>query len=91
MMQKIGLRVNDLTWRLVDREIVLLDFRTSKYFSINSSGAVLWKLLSQGTDRDRLSDELCQAYGLDTRQARRDVNQFMGQLHSHGLIETQCL
>ena len=88
MTDTIVVRAQELTWRVVDREIVLLDLRTSRYFSINSSGSVLWRLLSQGTSRASLSGELRRTYGLDDAQAIGDVDRFVGELESHGLVET---
>jgi Coenzyme PQQ synthesis protein D (PqqD) len=86
MTASIGLRNDELTWRMVDNEVVLLDLRTSQYFSVNGAGSVLWELLADGTTPVRLSEELVQRYGLDPDQAARDVDRFLATLEAHGLL-----
>ena len=43
------LRQQDLAWRVVEAEAIVLDNRTWQYLSVNQTGAALWQLLSEGT------------------------------------------
>jgi hypothetical protein len=87
----ISLRTDRLVWRVVDKEVVLLDLRASRYFSVNSSGTLLWRLLAKGTTPTRLGKELARSYGVDGARARMDVDRFLGKLNSRGLLESGTL
>lgn len=81
-----ALRDHGLTWRAVDGEVVLLDLGSSRYFSVNSSGSLLWALLARGATDSELAAELERAYGLEPGQAGSDVNDFLRSLNSYGLL-----
>jgi hypothetical protein len=82
----LRLRDADLDWREVDREVVALDLRESRYLAINRAGQVLWAALAEGATRDDLIDRLAGTFGLERSAAAADVDAFTGQLDSRGLL-----
>lgn len=78
---------DDLYWRRVDDEVVILDMRTSRYLRLNRSGAQLWSLLVAGTPPSRLIDELAGRHGIDRAAAGRDVERLVAQLREAGLLD----
>jgi hypothetical protein len=81
------LRADALDWRTVEGEIVALDIRTSTYLAINRSGARLWPMIVQGTDRETLVNRLVTDYDVDTARATADVGAFLDLLGERGLLE----
>ena len=77
--EALRLRDDGLTWRAVERQVVALDLQSSTYLSLNSSGAVLWRQLSEGTDRPALARALVDA-GCDPSSAEADVDVFLDAL-----------
>ncbi len=78
------LRTDDITWREVDDEIVILDLRGSLYHSVNQVGALLWPELEAGVAKARLVDRLREVYDVDRATAETDVTAFLralDQLH----------
>ena len=73
MTARISARSRELEWRRVGEEVVILDLQTQRYFSLNHSGARLWTLLTAGTSRRQLIEELVAAYQIDEAAAGRDV------------------
>jgi hypothetical protein len=51
---KFRLRTNDLEWREIDSDIVILDGRDATYLTLNGSGALLWRRLAGAAARDEL-------------------------------------
>lgn len=86
MSPEIALREESLSWRPVDGEVVVLDLAASKYLSVNESGSRLWEMLSRGSTRSELADELATSYKLDRASAERDVDSFLSSLASQGLL-----
>jgi PqqD family protein of HPr-rel-A system len=67
-------------------EAVVLDLRSGRYFQVNRSGALLLRLLAQGTDRAALEAALATEYRLDAPAARRDVDAWLARLDEGGLL-----
>jgi hypothetical protein len=82
----IRLRGEDIAWRDVDGEIVVLDLRTSRYLQVNASGAAVWPMLVSGASMDSLSEALQAAFDLDPARASRDVATFIDTLRARDLV-----
>jgi hypothetical protein len=82
----LKLRSEDLEWRHLDDEIVVLDGREGTYLSINGSGALLWPSLATGATSEELIGTLVKTYEVDESQARADTEQFVASLRAQGLL-----
>lgn len=80
------LRADDLTWREIDGDLVILDLRSSTYLTTNASGAVLMKELTQDRTDEELVSVLMAAFGISESQARSDVSSFVEALNNGGLL-----
>jgi Coenzyme PQQ synthesis protein D (PqqD) len=70
-----------------DGQIVVLDLASSKYLALNGTAALLWQQLSDGSDEDTLVRSLLESCdGVEESQARTDVEEFVTQLRSRGLL-----
>lgn len=69
-----------LVWRQVGDEVMVLDTDTSQYLSVNSSGAVLWPLLTDGCRREDLERALVEHFDVDDETARADTERFLASL-----------
>jgi hypothetical protein len=85
-LTSLQLRREDLPWQDLDGEIVALEPRASVYLTMNAAGALLWRRLAEGTNREELVDALVAAYGLPPADAARDVDQFVDQLRAQELL-----
>jgi hypothetical protein len=81
------LRVDDLTWREIDGDLVVLDLRSSTYLTANASGTVLMRHLAEGRTPDQLVEALVERFGIAQSQATQDVESFLYELGQHGLLE----
>jgi hypothetical protein len=85
-MKQLRLRTSDLEWREIEDEVIAVDVQTSTYVSANGSGMLLWRELAEGTTRAALVDRLVEAYGIDAERAGVDVDRFLEDLRSKGLL-----
>jgi hypothetical protein len=86
MTDHIVARADDLETRTVEDELVLLDLRTQTYLSLNRTGARLWPLVVQGTDRAALVDALRNRHDVSVEVAERDVDTLVAQLRAADLL-----
>ncbi len=66
---------------------VLLDLKTHKYFSLNESGAVIWKLIESGTAISEIAEKLVEQYGIEPERAQKSTQALVERLTEAGLIE----
>jgi hypothetical protein len=84
---QLQLRSDAVAWRDVDGEVLVLGLDSSTYYSLNATGAVLWRLLAAGATRESLVASLLDQFEVDEVQAAADVDSFVGHLSSSGLLE----
>jgi len=80
------LRSDELNWRQIDDEVVVLDGRSANYLAINGAGAHLWPALVEGATLEQLADLLVKAYAIDRARATADANGFVAALDEQGLM-----
>lgn len=80
------LRVDDLTWREIDGELVVLDLRSSTYLTTNASATFLMKELVSNRSDAELADGLVNEFAISRAEAERDVRAFVGDLDRRGLL-----
>lgn len=55
--------------------------------ALSESGALLWNLLLEGADKDKLVDALLEEYETDRQTADTDVDKFINGLKEQGALE----
>lgn len=79
----------DVLFREVDGEAVLLNIESGKYFGLDEIGTRMWQLLSEhekiGDAFSRLSGE----YDVDEDKLRQDLLGFIEKLSGSGLLQVQ--
>ena len=81
------LRKDDLVWRGVADETIILDLRTSLYLSLNAAGAYLWQSLEKGATERHLVESLSTEFGIDGDRASQDVKAFIACCRERDLLE----
>lgn len=81
------LRKDDVSWREIDGEIVILDLASSKYLTTNRTGATLVRLLVEERTADELAGALVDEFAIPREQAVRDVDVFVSTLREKGLLD----
>lgn len=82
------LRQNDLVWKEIDGETVLLDLIASSYLRTNKTGTYLLQLLTEDRDREALVSALVERFGISDDVAEADTASFLAQLENQGLLRT---
>jgi coenzyme PQQ synthesis protein D (PqqD) len=81
------LRVDDITWREIDGDLVILDLRSSAYLTVNASGTLLMKALKEERTLPQLTRALTDAFDIPAGQAQHDVQRFIHDLGERDLLE----
>jgi Coenzyme PQQ synthesis protein D (PqqD) len=87
VMRAFRLRRDEIAYSDLGEEIVILDLRSSTYFSVRRTGAHLVNALMTGASTDVLVAGLCDRYDVTEDVARTDVKTFLTVLEQRDLLE----
>ncbi len=80
------LRVDEVVWREVGDDLVVLELSTSTYLTLNGSAKQLWIGLAEGATVPGLVDRLTSLYGISDEQALTDTEVFLAALAERKLL-----
>jgi hypothetical protein len=78
---------DDVISRRVGEESVLVHLQSNTMYSLNSTGARAWELLSEGHDPETIETTLSDEYGIDRAEAHRELETLLDELKRHHLVE----
>lgn len=78
---------DDIIWRVVDGETLLLDGQTGYYFSLDEKGSELWTLLNELETIDAIVAELARTRSVDSNAARQLVDDLLVTLNAEKIID----
>jgi len=65
---------------------VVLDIKSGRMFSLNSSASFIFQLLEQGLSDCQIAEHLVERFAISEEQARSDVAEFREALKSHSIL-----
>lgn len=72
----------------LDGEAVLLEMDRKRYFRLNETGQVIWRVFEAGETGDAAVTALLEEFEVDAATARAEVERFVADLAAEGLIRT---
>ncbi len=76
-------------FRELDGESVLLDLRSQKYFGLDEVGTRIWQLLDELRDVEAVQAALLDEFEVAPERLRRDLRSLLDQLAADQLIELE--
>jgi hypothetical protein len=83
----LRLRPSRLSWRVIDDSLVVLDLERSEYFTVNTTGIVLWNLLEVGATLEELTGALTEQFEIDAASAAEEVAAFVDMLRDLAMLQ----
>lgn len=77
----------EVIWRTVDGEALLLNTATGFYFSLNSSGSLILSLLTEGSTVEQAAKTVAATYGIPVQTASQDIEFLLDSLRQENLLE----
>jgi hypothetical protein len=88
-MSSRRLRIPDeVIHRDLDGEAVILNLKTGTYFGLDAIGTRMWTLIGELRDTDKVLEALLAEYEVEEGRLRGDLDELIGQLVRHELLET---
>jgi hypothetical protein len=67
-------------------EAVLLNLDTQKYYSLNQTGACIWRSMGEGKTIDQIARDLEKRFDVDSKLARQSVIELLEALAADKLV-----
>jgi hypothetical protein len=79
---------NHATWRMLDEEkSIVLDLNTGRYYSLNKTGTLVWKMMADRHSVATMANHFAAACGAERSQVETDVVALVDFLQQQQLIE----
>jgi hypothetical protein len=79
----------DAACAVVDDGAVLLHMRTKRYYSLNETGATIWRMLSEDVPACEIAARLAELYDVERGAADEAVTRLLGDLAAETLISVE--
>lgn len=73
--------------RVVERESVLLNLETEKYFGLDETGTRMWQLITASATIDAAYHELLAEFDVEPETLKTNLTELLGRLVENGLIQ----
>ncbi len=81
---------DDVTWRDVSGEMVVLKLSSGEYYTFNEQGRITWLALSEGKSMEQAVRMVVDEYDVSSDKAREDVEAFVVGLMEQELLDRQA-
>src|ERR1700731_388204 len=72
--------------RFLDKEAVLLNIETERYFGLDETGARMWQLATTAANIDAAYQALLNEYDVDAQTLREHLSELLEKLADNGLV-----
>jgi hypothetical protein len=75
--------------RFLDRESVLLNLETERYFGLDETGTRMWQVVTAAPNIDAAYQELQNEFDVESELLRLHLAELLGRLVDNGLLQIQ--
>ena len=75
-----------VTWRAIGHEVVVLNIRSSEYYSLSETASCIWRGLVAGLTTEGLVSSVQECFDVPLEVAGADTAQFLAYLRAEGLL-----
>ncbi len=79
----------DVVWRNLQGESVLLDLKSGVYFGLDAVGTRIWTLLQDHSDLQAVLQELLAEYEVSEETCARELMYLVSAMAEKGLVQTE--
>lgn len=76
----------NIAWRNVNDEIVILNLKSGEYFTLNGVGQVIWTAIADEKNVEEIKMKIIDEYDVSKEKATGDIIQFITGMIEEGLL-----
>jgi hypothetical protein len=87
ILNKILSQRDDIAWKEIDKQIVLMDLGSNKMVHrLNNVGSFIWKRLDGLRNLESIKLDICDEYSISPEIAERDLTEFVTVMQDLGVV-----
>lgn len=86
-MAEILSRNQEIPWRIIEGQVVLLDLDEARAIMLNEVGSYIWIELERGLEAGELIDKIIMNFDIDQESARKDLSLFLDSMLKRDLLQ----
>jgi hypothetical protein len=85
--KKYSCNKDEASWKLVDDEVVIINFETTYYYSLNATGSYVWQLLeNEASTLPEIISSVSTHFDVSEKDIQNDVTNLINELCEENLI-----
>lgn len=85
-IQKYTVNKDNVVYRIIDREAVILNLDDGNYYNLNETGTEIWEAINGRKEPGRIISRFSKEYGMPQQQLHKDFLAFAEDLAGKGLV-----
>jgi hypothetical protein len=77
----------DTNWRLLDDEVIILDFNSGEYFSLNETGTDIFLAIKDNKPLNVLLESQQKKFGKTEKELKKDIDDLLEELLQNNIIK----
>ena len=77
---------NNVAWRNIDGEVVLINFNSGCHYSLNKIGSSIWLMFCDNKSQDDIIENIVKKYDISPKKAEDDLLDLVELLKKEDLI-----
>lgn len=73
----------------IDEGIVMMDIEKGQYYSLNTMGSRIWKMIDEPIGVRQVCDHLMSEFDISQQQCQKEVLTYLAQLLELGIVKTE--
>lgn len=70
---------DEYLWKEVKDRVVVLHFDSGKYYSLNTTGSLIWRGLLDNLSQAEIVDQICLTFDIERQAAEKDTVQMISE------------
>jgi hypothetical protein len=88
-LDSVPSKSDDLVWRSIDEEIVILTEDGRKIHTLDKVGGAIWELIDGSKSVKDIAELICERFDVSLDEAQADTLEFCGELVDKKILLTQ--
>ncbi len=85
-MNQVPCKNENIIWRVIEGETVLLDPISGKYFGLNAVGCSFWEKVNGLLSLQEIADQMLQEYEVEEEVLTGDILELVSSMEAQGLL-----
>ncbi len=76
----------NIAWRNVNEEVVILNLKSGEYFTLNDVGQFVWLAVADQKNMEEIRQKVVDAFDVSPKKASEDIEEFISRMLDEGLL-----